>query len=541
MKVIKKIAAMLVITAIMISASGCNLISAIINSIYKYPFDAPAYSERKYEEPDKDAIYAQIDEIKKLSESSGNDNAIKEKRSDFFMNSYYKVNTSRTVAEIEYYKNINDEQAKKRYEDINVFYLALHNATLELEKTLFTSSYKDFMISLTSEEYCNSVLNYNVKDQALLDLEAKESNLVSAYTAISSSDNAEKFAEIYKELVITRNKIAAASKKADGTAYKNYPEYAYDTQYGRDYTPDEIAAFRTAIKEYFYDLGVKILSVRKSFAPHDIAVNEKELKEYVVKIIEKTASDMLPSWNYMTRLGLYDFTIDQNKMNTSFVTQFQAYGDGFMFINASGAFTQDVNTVLHEFGHYNALFATEKDKEGNSDIYNYDLLETHSQCFELITLPAVKSVCNEQLYETYTLSLLLNSIWAMLSNCMFDEFEYIVYNASPETLTQSFLENTFNQVQSKYWPMQTYKYYEVPHLFSAPSYCISYAVSMLFSSVIWNTENNVDKYLDVVSYGEGHYLSEICEKTGLNDPLDKSTVEKIAASYGKLIDETFAA
>ena len=75
---------------------------------------------------------------------------------------------------------------------------------------------------------------------------------------------------------------------------------------------------------------------------------------------------MLPSWNYMTRLGLYDFTVDQNKMNTSFVTQFQAYGDGFMFINASGAFTQDVNTVLHEFAHYNAIFATEKNKEGKS-------------------------------------------------------------------------------------------------------------------------------------------------------------------------------
>ena len=541
MKFIKKIAALLIITAIMISASGCNLIAAIINSIYKYPFDSPAYSERKYEEPDKDAIYAQIDEIKKLSESSGNDNAIKEKRTEFFINSYYKVSTSRTVAEIEYYKNINDEQAKKRYEDINVFFLTLHNDTMELEKTLFSSSYKKMMISITNEDYCNSILNYNVKDQTLLDLEAKESKLVSDYTAISSSGSGEKFAEIYKDLIITRNQIAAASKKSDGTPYKNYPEYAYDTQYGRDYTPDEIASFRAAIKQNFYDLGVKILSIKKSFTSYNIPVSENELKEYVVKIIEKTADDMLPSWNYMTRLGLYDFTVDQNKMNTSFVTQFQAYGDGFMFINASGAFTQDVNTVLHEFGHYNAIFATEKNKEGKSDIYNYDLLETHSQCFELITLPAIKSVCDEQLYETYTLSLLLNSVWAMLSKCMFDEFEYIVYNADPETLTQSFLENTFTEVQSKYWSSQDYKYYEVPHLFSAPSYCISYAVSMLFSSVIWNTDKNVNKYLDVVSYGEGHYLSEICEKVGLDNPLDKSTVEKIALSYNKLINETFAA
>lgn len=537
MKAIKKITALIAVIVLALSASGCAVIDAILG-LFKYPLNAPAYSERKFEMPDKEAVYAKIDQLKTLSSSVGNDDAIKNKRSELFAD-YYNANTSRVVAEIEYYKNINDEQAKKNFEDIDVFYITLNNDVLELEKVLFSSSYKDLLVSLTSEQYCQSILDYDVKSEELIELEAKETALVSEYMSVSASGTPEQFARIYKDLVVTRNRIAALNKKADGTPYSNYHEYAYDKIYGRDYTPDEIVEFRTAIKDNFYTLAKRILSLTSSIDTTDVNVSEKQLKEAAMAVITATAPDMLPSWNYMTRLGLYDFSVSDNKMNTSFVIEFPQYGDGFMFINASGALTNDLNTVLHEFGHYNAIFATDADKEGDPDIYNYDLLETHSQCFELITLPAIKSVANEQGYQLYTASLLLNSVWTMLSNCMFDEFEYVVYNATSDELTQSFIEQTFETVQSKYWPVKTYEYYEITHLFSSPSYCISYAVSRLFSSVINDSENNVEKYLEVVSYGEGHYLGEICEKTGLPDPLDKATVEKTALSYDNLIKQTF--
>lgn len=556
MKIFKKIVLVVTIAAVLATSTGCQLINAIINL-----YNPPAYSQRKYVEPDEEAISKLAEEVKTLSQSAGNKQAIVLKRNSFYT-AYYEVLTSRLVAELEYYKNINDEGAKERSQYIDNYFNELQNIAIEMEKAILTSSYADMIIESAGQDYADRILSQSVKTEQLLNAEAKENKLIADYSALYAEADADgrktdefknNVASILKDLVVTRNEIASLNTKDDGSAYANYHDYAYAEIYGRDYTPATANTFRQAVSENLYEIGKKLNSSRSEFTTAEgrsAPLSEYQLKQLMPQIIKATASDMLTNWDYMISLGLYDFSISPNKLNSSFVAEFQQYGDGFMFINATGGLVYDLSTVIHEFGHYNAIFAADPDNAGNGATYSYDLAETDSQCFELLTLPAVKTVLNGNslgyAYNTYEYNLLSESVWSMLSNCIFDEFEYTIYNAEESELTREFFESSFDRIWKKYWSVNTstgekmYDYYDITHIFRSPSYCISYSVSMVFSSEIWALcESPVDTYLNVVSYGQDHYIDEVASAVGLPDPFSPETVKKIADAFKSELNSTF--
>lgn len=540
MKIIKKIAAVLVLVTMIFTASGCDLIREIINL-----YNVPSYSQRKYIAPDKDATDKLFEEIKTLCATSGNDNAIITKRNAFMLK-YSQAMTSRTVANLEYYNDVTDGQAKTRSEEIDVYFNQLHNQALEMEKTILTSSYKDLLIDSLGQDYADQILGQTVKTDEMLDAEARITELENSYSSLmakaDAQDVASEAAQIYKNLIVERNKLAKLNKKRDGTPYSNYHEYAYAEIYGRDYTPEQANTFRQAIKDNFYAIGKKLNDTSSSFITSNaltLGLNESGIKQIMPTIINNTAESMLSSWDYMISMGLYNFAVSEKKFNNSFVVEFQQYDDGFMFIDATGGLINDLSTIIHEFGHYNAIFGADEEKEGNSGIYSIDLAETHSQAFELLTLPAVKKVLESNgygsVYTAYADNLLLQSVWSMLSNSMFDEFEYTVYTADESLLNREFFENTFYSVWNNYWPMKNgktnYEYYDISHLFTSPSYCISYSVSMVFASEIWMSGTPVSDYLKVVSYGTGYNVKQVASAVNLPDPLSADNISKVAAHY----------
>lgn len=537
MKAFKKILLAVLLVALTATAGGCEIIRGLI-SLY----DVPAYSQRVYVEPDKEEINKILEEITALCAENGKKKDVTAKRNAFYTH-YYQALTSRLIAELEYYKNVNDDGARQRAQDIEKYFNELNNSAIEMEKTVLRSPYASIITDTAGQEYADSILNRPTKTDELLALEARESELENEYATLYSGsatrddDFKNNAASIFKDLIVVRNQIAAHNKKDDDAPYANYPEYAYAEIYGRDYTPSDAAAFRESIAENLYDVGKKLNETSSTYITNETkkaTLSEYALKELMPEIITATAPDMLSPWNYMISLGLYDFAASSNKLDSSFVVEFQQYGDGFMFINPNGRLLTDLNTVIHEFGHYNAIFAADRNKE-NSQLYSYDLAETHSQCFELITLPAVQSALKarelDYVYSAYVCNTLLQSVWSMLSNSIFDEFEYIVYSANETDLTRDFFETTFSDVWDKYWANKTYDYYDITHLYRSPSYCISYSVSMVFSSEIWATENAVENYLEVVSYGQGNYIGDVAEAVGLANPFSAEAVAQVATKY----------
>ena len=512
--------------------SGCSLIND-----GRFPIFSPSYSKRKYVEPDEESLYNEIEEIKTLAKSDGNTDEILSKRSDI-LTALYTANTSYVVALINANKDITDEDAQTRYAYITSFLNKFTNDVLELEKILFSSSYKDDLVAITGEDYAEEILVSTTKSQEVIDLEAKETEYLKQYSeACALANGTEKtatMAGIYKNLVSTRNAIAKLYTDDDGKPYANYLDYSYDNYFGRDYTPEDVKETRDAIREKFVTAYNYTTKLYENFiSAYTYPLSESQIKKYMPYIIKNTNETMYGSWQYLMQKGLYDFTVSENKMNTSYVVNFSAYGDGFMFINRYGSIGADLSTIIHEFGHFNALFNTDEEKKGERDS-NYDLIETHSQCFELISLEAVENLFekyNIDCYDSYAFNKIYDCLWRLLSNCAFDEFEYIVYNTKESELTAEFFEKTFNEVKNKYIADSTYRYYEVTHIFQTPGYCISYVISLLFASEIWANENAVEVYNEVVSYGANHYLSEVYQPIGLANPLTAESVNLIYEKY----------
>ncbi len=510
-----------------------------------YPQNTPHYSERVYVEPDEEAIYALYDEIlAKAGDKSTSFYELASLRNIFYVY-YYEVINSMQIAQFEFYRDYSNKELRERNDNISNLYNELNNSTFEMEKAIFSSQYKDKFIEIYGQDYYDMIMDYEVKSEEILALEERITALTSEYDATEpTAVNASKLGQIYIDLVNARNELARKTLTQDGvTYYKNYMDYAYAEIYGRSYTPDQIHDFRSYVIAEIIPVSSYIYSNYRSDYGFDMRINDTVIKQYIPVIIKDTAPQMINSWNYMMQKGLYDFDFLENKLNSAFVSDMYAYGDAFMFVGDPTSLVYSLNTVIHEFGHYNAVFATDPSKEG-ANSSNYDLLETHSQAFELITLPAVskliESKYNKQYKNSYIFNLVLNMSWASLFNSAVDEFEYVIYNADPSELTYSFIYNTFKTCLNKYWKHgSSYNFYEIHHIYSSPAYCISYAVSAIFSAEIWSQENATQKYLEVVSYGGTNTLAYVCEQTGLSSPLLQETIVAVADHFEEYLYNTF--
>lgn len=535
MKKVKILVLMLLTFVFAFQATACVNESTAI--------DGPHMSERVYERMDEEAIYGLFDEIYALLETEGNRTAIAHKRDEFFNKYYAKTFTMNTLASINYDKDVASEYWQEESTWALTFAQKLQNDTLELEKAILSSPiYGDYFTSVLGEDYAASILVSETESEEQLALLAEIASLEADYSAKYLENNIKEVISIYIQLVNLRNRYAQTKKDKNGEYYKNYMDYAYAEVFGREYTPDEVASFRKSVKNHFASIRNKLYYNNDKNLSKDANVDTETLKNMMPEIINNTVPEMMSSWDYMMERELYDFEKSSHKANTSYVTSFYEYGDAFMFLDPSGKVINDLSTLIHEFGHYNENFMG---YYSNPDLMSYDLAETHSQAFELITLPSVENAMaqnfdNQYLYKSYVYNLMLNSVWAVMSNCIFDEFEYIVYNTDPANLTTSFLAKTFTNSWNAYWVSgSSYSFYDITHFFAAPAYCISYSVSLVFSAVIWASDNPIENYVAVVNQGTGNTLSNVYTIVGLDNPLASNTVSKVASKITSFCGETF--
>ena len=503
--------------------------------------DAPHMNDRVYERIDEEALNSLLDKIYTLVEEDGHRYEIKKLREQFFADFYYKSVTMYWISSINYDKDVTSEYWAEESALALTIAENIQNTALELEKAVFASEYYgEYFTKIYGQDYADSILVVELETEEQLALSAEMATLEAQYNTLYAAGKTNDLYDLYAQLVKVRNQYAQTKTDTEGNPYKNYMDYAYKNRYGREYTPEEVASFRASIKANFVSLKDKFSAASTNFTA-EATLTEKNVMAFLPYIIKNTAPEMLSSWQYMVNKGLYDFAYSTKKANTSYVTTFSEYDDAYMFVNTSKSVIKDLPTFIHEFGHYNEKFMADESLEDPSGVRSYDLAETHSQAFELITLPVVEKLIKnnyttENLYETYAFNLIYDSVWAVLSNCAFDEFEYTIYNADPETVNAQFIRSTFGTVWRKYWGGSGIEFYQVPHFFSSPAYCISYAVSLIFSAEIWASDDPIGNYLTTVKYGSYNYLSTVYTALGLESPLSDTTVKTVAEAFTTYTD-----
>ena len=300
--------------------------------------------------------------------------------------------------------------------------------------------------------------------------------------------------ELYEEFVSLKNQMANLA------GYDSYTAYAYENEYSRDYTPEDVAKMRGYVKQYLRQAYATILSGYKT-ANTDFASGTDAAKYYAALAEDsvfdsKVTTDLVKEYfSIMNTEGAaqdIDFLFHANELfkNGNYFTG--SYSGAFNYwIGAqetsilyfgpgsySGAFT-----FVHEFGHYYA------DKYTNGISMSYDLAETHSQGDEMLFLSYVEDhLPKEVLREIYP-AIYYDNLFNMFAIIMLatavDEFEYCVYNnvtpdGQPTTYKAKDYDKLFLSIMSSYGIAGSLNssYWRFV-VIEAPCYYISYAMSAL--------------------------------------------------------------
>ncbi|MBQ3571925.1 MAG: hypothetical protein IJA15_03755 [Clostridia bacterium] len=547
MKLLKKITVFVLLLVICLQTVACGGVTGNKDGYRKPEIDGPHMSERLYERVDEEAAMAAISEVCALTKQENKLEELTQKREDFFTNFYNQLDTMTTLASINYDLDNTSEYWKEESLESTNIYSRLQNETIKMEQAVLGSElYGQTFIDELGQGYADMILSNQTDTEEQLAILEEINQIKNDYITKMQVGDTESLYTDYVNFVNLSNEYARSKTDDEGNPYTNYLDFAYETQFMRDYTPEEAHEFQLEIKTKIKDAKEIIDIYSERVTASSTIISTDMLKEFIPAVIEKTAPSMMDSWNYMMERDLYDFSISSKKSDTSYVTTFQAYDDAYLFLNASSLFVQDVSTLIHEFGHYNENFMACPDwADPNLPSSNYDLLETHSQAFELITLPAVGEVIKEKypndknLYKSYTFNLIDSLIWVLQSGTCFSNFEYEIYTASEEELTEDFIKNTFNKLSYQYIPGTGISFYHVNHFFSAPAYYISYPVSMVFSAEIWATNKAVENYINVVKLGGQNTLSTVCEKTKLPSPLSSEAIDMVCDKIVEFAEKVY--
>ena len=313
-------------------------------------------------------------------------------------------------------------------------------------------------------------------------------------------------APIYLELVKVRNQYAASK------GYDDYVQYAYQTVYGRDYTPEEAALLHRAVKALLPRLESELLIAQSrlsSLSPVRLSSLEDMTQEEVLDAVEPymdaVSSEYRELYGYMRDNGLYDLDILASSSTLGVTVSLPAYRSAYILSSAQGSYL-DVKTLIHEFGHF-ANHCLAEDEQ-----FCYDVAETHSQGLEALYLTFADSLAGQAGGDAYRAAI-LSDLLGMLYFCMYDEFEQAVYQA--DGLTVSGMNRLYRSISESYSFLysiggeEAYDWAANSQLFEQPCYTISYVTSVLNSlELLVDSAEDFDAAADT-------YLALTCASSGL--------------------------
>jgi hypothetical protein len=327
-------------------------------------------------------------------------------------------------------------------------------------------------------------------DPAYANINKRLSEIEVEVQSLSSSST--EIPVLYEEFVGLKTQLAALA------GYDNYLDYAYASEYGRDYTPDEAVAMRTYVKTHLVDVFKAVqngnlaakspelgseaaiyLAALKSHSVFDTAISTNLIKDYF-KVMNSTASDkeidfyyhaneLFKNGNYFqgSYKGAYSYWIPAQQATILYFGP-TSYSASFTFV--------------HEFGHYyNNIY------NPNASI-SLDLDEVHSQGNEMMFLSYLEDVLPKEVLRGMYAKLYYGQLEDMLNIIMLasavDEFEYCVYNGVnpsgvPTTYNKSNYDSLFTTILSLYGIGSNSSNYWRGVAIRSAGYYISYAMSAL--------------------------------------------------------------
>lgn len=459
---------------------------------------------------------------------------------------YNEASTSQMLAYIRLCENPLDQQIDTIYRENCTVKLKMSNILLQTAQAICNSPC-DFAVRLSwTRELYHDIQKEDMLTEEQQQLFAQETQWISKYKeAFQKEYRTDQYDKRNKDIGnLYLNLIADRKQIAESYGYEDYPSYAYENIYEKEYTIEEAATFRADVKTFAVPF---LKQLYESIHWNKIEELNKENydTQYILNILNKyvprISSEMSEALSYMEENKLYNWDTDMNKMNTNYTTMLVSYHAPYIYRYPVTGFL-NLKTTIHEFGHYNACYHVPDEGWGSRS--DYDLAEVHSQGLEMLFLDFYSEIFGENGAEAvkYVLYLLMNNL---VEGCLYDEFQQYAYtadNITVEALNKEFcrLCIVYGKIPENTKYDEVYSWIEVPHNFESPFYYISYALSAetalhLGMNAVDNRQIAIQKYLMLVKESKEKSYLEILDECGIASPFDNQELQRLVQEVSAYI------
>lgn len=527
MKKIKLILAWLLIAAML---TGCAGLTSALNGVQMVK-----YEDMEYVRPDMDVLQQSLDAA--FEAAQGDD--LKEIIDAIyaFYDEYDAFYTNYSLADIKSCCDLTDIYWAEEYS------WCLENAATvdaALEELYYALAESPCREGLESEEYFgegffDAYEGESIYDEGLLSLLEQEAELITRYYDLSALGTeyeygSEEFYDacgndmvhLMAELVALRQEIATYC------GYEDYPSFANDFYFYRDYTMEESRAYLQEVAQQLAPV-YRWLDREKIWALTEDYYTEADTFAFVKKAAKNMGGTVLHAFLLMEEAGLYDIEWSENKYATSFETYLTSYYEPFIFMNPELT-RYDCLTLSHEFGHFCNDYASYGSYAG------VDILEFFSQGMEYLAL------CYGEDTEDLRLIKMADSLGLYVEQSAFASFEDRMYALEGEELTAENLCALYEEVALEYGfdavGYDPREFVNITHFYTSPMYILSYIVSNDAAMQLYQLEQEeagagMKLYEDNLASQEVWFLTFL-DTVGLQSPFEEGRLEQLADMFREI-------
>ncbi len=571
--------------------SSCGMLSLLFQGIGGISYTD--FDTLEYERPDFEEIDAQFDKLDSLIKESSSTRTIQNN----LYTLYGLINNAQTqnaLAEIFYYEDVTnsfyDEEMTYCSEKIggiqtrlNELYAAIINAGLESDllsnwteadfasfekyKDLYDDEYQTLIARRTELE--NQYLTGTTEIQ--LKLGGKSYYVDEMIDAVRNGlltydEYLDGIQQYYRQLneiggPVYLELLTVDKALAKKLGVKNLTAYYYETDYTREYTPDEAQTVWQYTKEYLAPLYKQLSHIINddetlvtAYYQANASAGNRTIEAYndaIWAYAEEISPDMENALNAMVNYHLSSIGSSVNRQNSSYTTLLPSYIMPFMFITTLGDLS-DVATFIHEFGHFYSFY------RNGAEIDNIlDVEEIQSQANEWLFMEKYQLSGKQK--QAWMLNQLADAISTILQGCMMDEFQQYAYGRVDATDGKDGIDITVDELNKKFAslveaygleedfdiiPYETL-WCEITHTFIAPFYYISYAMSAIPALEIYDISRTdrakaIAVYNNITDETGYRTFEQVLSDNGLSSPFEKAAYEKLSQLINDMIREVTA-
>lgn len=488
-----------------------------------------------YETADLEAFNDEVERLLDLIKESGNESAIQDCVDGL-------IKTTNAASDAMGYSGIaqnldwyNTELEDEYDADCEALYVMISGLGYA-----FSKGYKSDEYSAIFEPYIydEEVLEYyiqpgmslrRVEGYASVDYHVSDENLDDYYDIaydedLDGDEKNLKCAEVYLEIL---------------SRYE--PESFYDGFY-RDYTPEEI----TALSQYIKEALVPVMDVladnftdnKYSDDVFDDPVLYDEPFELIRDYSIKLSSDIEASADKINDKKLYTVGTGNSCYTGSYTIDLPLNNSALVYVYSDDTY-YDLQTCIHEFGHFHSSFYDETD--AYMSMTNIDVAEIQSQGMELLFMQFYDDIYGDQA-DAMKLLKFYDMAEVIVSSFLIGEFEYKALTMADEMKPQDVID-LYEDIMGEY--AEGYPFYYVSHMFEQPGYYVSYGVSALAAlDMLDDCINAPDKALEkyekiskVPANDINSTFRSSLSKCGFEDVLTEKYIDKIAAELEQISND----